>query len=69
MESPTESNTAAKAALVTAGIIAGAGVATLAALWFTRRGPFSGRELSLSSMLDRCDEAARNLERHFPLSA
>ena len=69
MDSPTESKTTSKAALVTAGILAGAGVATLAALWFMRKGPFSGRDLSMSSILDRCDEAARNLENRWPLSA
>ena len=62
MDSTTETKTTKTAALVTAGILAGAGIATLATLWLTRKGPFSGRELPLRSMLENCDEAARYLE-------
>lgn len=57
-----ETKTTNSAALVTAGILAGAGIATLATLWLTRKGPFTGRELPLRSLLESCDEAARHLE-------
>jgi hypothetical protein len=69
MESPTESNITTKTVLITAGILAGAGAATLATLWLTRKGPFAGREMPLDSLLDRCDEAARALENRLLLSA
>ncbi|HLK14035.1 MAG TPA: hypothetical protein VKT78_04455 [Fimbriimonadaceae bacterium] len=62
MDSTTETKTTKTAALVTAGVLAGAGIATLATLWLTRKGPFSGRELSLNSLLDNCDQAAQQLE-------
>ena len=62
MDSTMETKTTKTAALVTAGVLAGAGIAALATLWLTRKGPFSGRELPLSSLLDNCDEAARYLE-------
>ena len=62
MDSPTESKFATKAVLIGAGVIAGAGIATLATLWLAKKGPFAGRDLTLNSLLDRCDEAARNLE-------
>ena len=50
-------------------IIAGAGIATLATLWLTRKGPFSGRELPLGSLLESCDEAARSLENRLMRTA
>lgn len=65
MDSIVEAKGTKTAALVTAGVLAGAGIATLATLYLTRKGPFAGRPLSLRTILDDCDEAARNLESRF----
>ena len=65
MDSTMETKTPQKAALITAAVIAGAGIAALTTLWLTRR----DRDLSLKSLFNRCDEAASRLENRLPLSA
>jgi hypothetical protein len=69
MESEIEQKGGPKAAYLAAGLLAGAGMLTLAALWARHRAESGALGGSLDSILNKCDSAAARLEKRLLLSA